>query len=121
MCHLLTEEEKNIFMETILCTFLGCTDNHGLSFSSSTFSHILASSLQTPFRSCSSSRPTRTRSSLGATVPAIQPQNLSQVSYRFNLHSETVRYNRLVHDFFSLKTKITCSCFAHDAFVTLIA
>ena len=50
-------------------TFLGWIESQGFSFNSSTFSQIFASSDHTPFKSCSSSNPTWTRSSLATNVP----------------------------------------------------
>jgi len=55
---------------TIPLTFLGWTESQGFSFNSSTFSQTFASSDHTPFKSCSSSSPTWTRSSLATNVPA---------------------------------------------------
>lgn len=69
--------EKDPFFKTsyhalnwiILPTFLGWTDSHGFSLSSSICSQILDSSAHTPFRSCSSSWATCIRSSLALNWP----------------------------------------------------
>lgn len=66
LCH----RDSSYMYYTIPLTFLGWTESQGFSFNSSTFSQTFASSDHTPFKSCSSSSPTWTRSSLATNVPA---------------------------------------------------